>query len=106
MRYVDVACTWCGDLGIDTLRHLVVSAVVPWMVVQLLPHAPVAEAGPSFDNLWCLVDGRSLLGPRTGAAIAMDIEERAYNAVRQDGARAFFPSAAARHRELRRRDSS
>lgn len=64
MLHADSACKLCGCLCIDTLRHFVVCMVVRSMVVQLLPRASDAEAGPSFDEFWRLVDGRSPLGPR------------------------------------------
>lgn len=38
------------------------------------------------------MDGRSPLGPRTDAAITIDVVERAYYAARPDGARVFFYS--------------
>lgn len=47
------------------------------VVVQLIPHAPSVDAGPSFEDFGDLVDGRAPLGHRADAAVASDMVERA-----------------------------
>lgn len=99
-------CKPCGGPGTETQRRLADRAVAWSMLAQLLPRAQYAEAGPSLDDFWPLVDERSPLAPRPDAAIANDIAGRACHAARHDSARAFFLAAAAWYRELRRRYSS
>lgn len=99
-----------GELSSETLLHLMIRP-------DCIETAPdVGEpgrhdnrngynkyTGRTHDDFWRLVIGRSPLGFRTAAAIAIDVAERADTAVRHDGTYAFFPAAASRYRELWRR---
>lgn len=57
------------------------------MVVQLLPCALDAEAGPSFDDFWRSVGGRSPLDTHTDADFPLDAAERAYYVANRTTAR-------------------
>lgn len=83
---------------VDRKRYVVRSAVV-----QLIAIAPSPDSGPPFTAFWNLADGRTPLGHRVGAALAIEIVERADYAARHYGVAAFFPATVARYRELRRR---
>lgn len=58
-------------------------------------HSP--DPGPPLTAFWRLVGGRTSLGHRVDAALAIDIMERAFYAVHHDGVAAFFSATVARY---------